>query len=533
MITQNINVSELKVAKTNVRKSELVGIEELAANIKEVGLIQPLVVRKIGKFHHVVAGQRRLTAIQLINKEQEIIQTVSCQILEGDTANDETISLSENSFTQDMDYVQRCEVYASLVKKGKSIHSIAEAFGTTDHTVKQYLSIGNLSDKFRSLYYADVISGDALMFCTRFNQDEQTKIVEAIEAKKLHPNTYNIKSFMFDSVIKPKYALFDLDNSGIVISQELFTDDKFIADIDAFWKLQYETIETKKADLESKGWEVKVVKPSDNFDLWDYTSGTKKDGATFVFTVDSDGEVKEHKLMLKKSNSSGSTITNITTKTPRQEITVPAQKYYSDWHYQMVRNHLNNDTNDCFTWFVTNLLCGNGISINMSKFSVNEEDTQLSKSQITKNLDALLKKYNDKYSFESSWRNKPINVYKQLSKLKQPELINICNAVLLATLADDTETVEFIGTSNKLNPLDYWKADDSTVATFTSKDSTTAIGVELIEDESQRTLFEGKTLKQRRVDLSANLTSTFLPKYMEFPVSKYGETKLNIERFTM
>lgn len=530
MKTLNIDVSKLKIAKSNIRTGELIGIEELASNIKDVGLIHPLVVRKVKNNYHVVAGQRRLSAINLINKDNIIFSEVACRVLESNKSNDETISLSENSFTQQMDYVERCEVYSLLVNKGKSIKAIAKSFGTSEHKVKQFISIGDLNPKFRDLYYSNVLDGDTLMFCTRFNADEQIKIIKAIDNNELHPNTWNIKNFMIKSNINPDYALFDLAESGLAISAELFSDDKYIVDIDGFWKMQNKAIDVKKEKLEDNGWAVKVFGPEDEFEWWNYPDGTKKEGATFILKLSSDGELKEYKKILKSNKSKDSSENTI--KSPRQEITADAQKYYSDWHFQMSRNHLMNNKNDCFVWFVTNMLCGNGIGFECSNFEANPDDAQLNNSTITKSLNKLIKKYNNKYSFDSSWRNNPIEIYKTLVKLKQAELIDICNAVLLSSLADNTETIEYIGVKNNINPLEYWKADITTVNTFTSKDSTRSIADELIKDENELKQFEGKTIKARKLVLSENLSNGFIPAYMKYPVSKYGDVKLNIERYS-
>ena len=42
------------------------GIAELAASIKELGLIQPIIVRSVDGYFELVAGERRLRAVKLL-----------------------------------------------------------------------------------------------------------------------------------------------------------------------------------------------------------------------------------------------------------------------------------------------------------------------------------------------------------------------------------------------------------------------------------------------------------------------------------
>ena len=58
------NVKDIKASPFQARRHfDPVQIEELAASIRERGLIQPLVVRKVDGQYELIAGERRLRAV--------------------------------------------------------------------------------------------------------------------------------------------------------------------------------------------------------------------------------------------------------------------------------------------------------------------------------------------------------------------------------------------------------------------------------------------------------------------------------------
>jgi ParB family transcriptional regulator, chromosome partitioning protein len=99
----NIPLNKLTAWEGNVRKTQnKAGIDELAASIRAHGLQQNLVVRKDGKTFAVLAGGRRLKALQRLAKAGDIESTyeVPCRITEAADAAE--ISLAENVMREDM-----------------------------------------------------------------------------------------------------------------------------------------------------------------------------------------------------------------------------------------------------------------------------------------------------------------------------------------------------------------------------------------------------------------------------------------------
>ncbi|MHA2022694.1 MAG: DUF488 family protein, N3 subclade [Candidatus Thorarchaeota archaeon] len=106
-----IALSKLVVGKTNVRKSPG-DIHELAESIKQVGVLEPLIVRLVGNKFEVVAGTRRLAAAREIK-----LKTVPCIVKEMDDDTAMIVSLAENIQRGDLDDEEVVEAYLALRKR--------------------------------------------------------------------------------------------------------------------------------------------------------------------------------------------------------------------------------------------------------------------------------------------------------------------------------------------------------------------------------------------------------------------------------
>ena len=65
----HLPLDQLHTSKMNVRKHGPKAIDSLAASIRSIGLLQPLIVRQNGDGFKVVGGERRLKALEKIARE--------------------------------------------------------------------------------------------------------------------------------------------------------------------------------------------------------------------------------------------------------------------------------------------------------------------------------------------------------------------------------------------------------------------------------------------------------------------------------
>jgi ParB family chromosome partitioning protein len=86
-------------------------LEELAASIKEHGIVQPIVVRPKGKGYEIVAGERRWRAARLAGLEK-----VPALVREFSEAERMEIALVENLQREDLNPLEEAEAYRALME---------------------------------------------------------------------------------------------------------------------------------------------------------------------------------------------------------------------------------------------------------------------------------------------------------------------------------------------------------------------------------------------------------------------------------
>jgi ParB family chromosome partitioning protein len=112
-------------------------LEELAASIREKGIIQPLVVRKKADHYELIAGERRWRASQRagLREVPVVIQDVS-----EDTALE--MALIENIQREDLNAVEEAEAYQALVDKfSLSQEELAKRVGKDRSTIANALRL--------------------------------------------------------------------------------------------------------------------------------------------------------------------------------------------------------------------------------------------------------------------------------------------------------------------------------------------------------------------------------------------------------
>lgn len=132
-------------------------LDELAASIRENGLLQPLVVRPApgaGDRFELVAGERRFRAVARLGWED-----VPVLVRE---ASDETLlvlALVENLQREALNPLEEAEGYRSLVDRfGMSQADIARAMGKDRSTVANFLRLLNLPPSVRKLVESGELS---------------------------------------------------------------------------------------------------------------------------------------------------------------------------------------------------------------------------------------------------------------------------------------------------------------------------------------------------------------------------------------
>lgn len=112
-------------------------LEELAESIKQTGLIQPLIVKKIGEKFEVIAGHRRLLACRMVN-----VTPVSCIVRADSNIDDVEIKLHENYFRENVNEADEAEFFSFMLTKEKiSIDDLSKSIGRSGTYVRERLNL--------------------------------------------------------------------------------------------------------------------------------------------------------------------------------------------------------------------------------------------------------------------------------------------------------------------------------------------------------------------------------------------------------
>jgi len=138
----NIKLNRITVKKQVRTKFNDSSISELAANIKENGLIQPLVIHRDGANFVLICGERRFRAMSTIEDMNE----APCFILEDKTAEElMAIQFSENSAREQLHYIDQADsIFGYKKLTGASERKIQAALGISKSEVHRCLLIAKV-----------------------------------------------------------------------------------------------------------------------------------------------------------------------------------------------------------------------------------------------------------------------------------------------------------------------------------------------------------------------------------------------------
>ena len=123
-------------------------IQELADSIKAQGIIQPIILRKIGdEKYEIIAGERRWRAAQLVGLDE-----VPVIVREIDDRAAMAIALIENIQREDLNPLEESEALKRLLDEFELTHQqIADAVGKSRATVTNLLRLMDLHPEVKKL----------------------------------------------------------------------------------------------------------------------------------------------------------------------------------------------------------------------------------------------------------------------------------------------------------------------------------------------------------------------------------------------
>lgn len=192
MKIENLKVGEICPSPMNPRKTfEKEAIEELAANIKEQGLLQPITVRpckeegspsktrlnKKGEAvdvkYEIVCGERRFRAVKLLG-----LETIPAIVREMTDEEAFDAMITENLQRKDVDPIEECLAYNTLLERGQTAEDIAARMGKSVRYVQDRTRLRSLIKKLHKPLKDGLIPLKGAILLAKCSEEVQEKFVE-------------------------------------------------------------------------------------------------------------------------------------------------------------------------------------------------------------------------------------------------------------------------------------------------------------------------------------------------------------------
>lgn len=441
-MTQEIEIKYLIASKNNVRRTaSKLGIDELKASILAHGLMQNLIVVSKGDKFEVIAGNRRLQAMNELIAEGKLKKefTVNCRV---DTAgNNDEISIAENIVREAMHPADEFEAFAALLATKKlTVSQVALRFGCTANHVERRMKLGNVSPVIMNAFREDKLDLECVM---AFTIDIDHKKQEAV-FKSLRNNwdrrPDNIKSLLTDKKIDAdnKFAKFvgkdAYVKAGGTITSDLFSKDQYYDNAALITKLANEKMTAKAEALKKAGWGFVQIGQDSN---WDFCSKFErlskapakdqlKNYGIFMY-VDYDGKIEQQ--MLKKGKESAAALNKAEKKKAKPAMSQSLTTDLSTYRMEIAQACLANCPSVAFDLLVFQAAS----SIGLPDYASGRQDyasvsfsTQYAPEAITKektDAKGLSKEAAEGVNFTWKKEKTEIDRFRALCKLKQDEKI--------------------------------------------------------------------------------------------------------------
>lgn len=552
MQIDHIPLGQLSVAAINMRRGRKTpDVSDILPSVKARGVLSPLFVRANGKPDHfeILAGKRRYFASLEAARELGEDRSLPCIVLgPQDDAEALEISMIENLLREEPDEVTQWESFTRLVKEGRSIEDIAATFALTELKVKRILALGNLLPRIREAYRSEAIDAATVRHLTLASKAQQTAWLALFEdGESYAPRGSQLKAWLFGGAsIATSVALFDLASYAGEVVTDLFGEEGYFADADAFWAAQMAAVEARKADYLADGWtDVVIVPVTGHFASWEYERAAKRKGGKVYIQLRRDGEVVFHEGFVSRREAEAAERRargeDVSTKPARAELTATLAGYLDLHRHAAVAAQLASTPTLALRVMVAHAIAGSPL------WSVRPADTASRNEAIAASLAAapanialtekrravlrLLGMDEERASLtQDRYGSDLVPVLHCLLALSDAEVMQALAMVMAETLAIGSDAVEYCGAHCAISMADQWQADEAFFGLLRDREVMLAILAETggAAVASANASEKGATIKGLIADhlTGANdrtRCERWVPRWMAFPPAAYTE----------
>ena len=157
------------------------GLKELSESIKQHGIIQPLVLRRLGNKYEIIAGERRFKAATMAGLRQ-----VPAIISDIDDNKSAEIALVENIQRRNLTPIEEAKSYKNLLDRGyMTQEQLAEKMGVSQSSIANKLRLLNLAPEVQDALLQEKISERHARSLLVLPKEEQAQWLQKILAKRL------------------------------------------------------------------------------------------------------------------------------------------------------------------------------------------------------------------------------------------------------------------------------------------------------------------------------------------------------------
>ncbi|MDH4744226.1 ParB N-terminal domain-containing protein [Sphingomonas sp. CBMAI 2297] len=560
MKLQFIEIGKLYVDKANMRFAKRPpDVSDILPSVRKRGILQTLIVRpgEEDRFG-ILAGSRRFRAGQIIagerigeGEESPEPFLFPCAILEeGDDAAAVEASLIENMARLDPDEVTRWETFVRLVKEGQSPDEIADTFALPVLAVRRTLALGNLLPRIRDLYRRDKIDAATVRHLTLASKARQKDWLVLWDAPDTHcPTGWQLRGWLFGGqAICASYALFDVDANGLALVADLFNEQRYIGDADAFWAAQNAAIEARRVAYLEAGWTgVEIIGPAEQFQHWEHEKTPKRKGGRVYIDVRASGEVVFHEGYLTaketKRLARGEAPPSDQPKAARPEITGPMQTYLDLHRHAAVRAALLSRPKVALRLMVAHVIAGSHLwrvdpEPQQARNDATAESVETCRGETQ--FDAKRRTVLAALGFdpetptvckgrvEGGEGDRLTAIFYALLDLPDRVVMDVIAVLIGETLAAGSPAVEAVGTELGVAMANWWQADAAFFELVRDREVLTCIVAEVAGNIVANANTGEKTATLRKI-VTDHLGGVggrakvehWVPRWMAFPPSAY------------
>ena len=176
--------------------------EQLVNSIKEHGILEPPVVRKLPApqiGYKVVAGRRRVEAVRQLNKRKGGVHAVSidCMVIDpDDPRSDEEIALAENVNRLEMHPLDEAATFKLMADKGMSAGNIAKYYARSPSAIYKRLRLAGLSDDLKGMFRDGKLGIDEAALLAELPEEDQKEFFEGHKGFTEEVGSATVTSFV-------------------------------------------------------------------------------------------------------------------------------------------------------------------------------------------------------------------------------------------------------------------------------------------------------------------------------------------------